>query len=636
MNFIRLTKIVSVCCFIILPTIACSDKLNEQRSTFLIAEKHLAEKNDTAFLVANENLVDYPLYPYLRYQWLKDHLAQTDPIIVFLLAHKDTRYAPLLRSNWLGYLAEHQRWQEFVQYYEENEHSSDDCTWQWAKYKIGNTSQALVEAKRLWLAGSTNKNCAPLFSALINSLQITPELTWQRFETALINNNITVVRQTLTLLNKAEQAKAEQWLKLHDKPYLLEDSRFWLEKNEQSGQIFAHAITRLSNIDLDRAIALWDLKKAEFVLDNQTAQNVEKKFGMALLGIKDQRAYERLNKITTTDEDVRIAKVRAALLEQNWSHVNSALTRLTAAEQQESKWQYWLARALQETGNTQQANSVYLLLAKDRSFYGFLAADTVNMPYQISDHPVKVDAGAIALLLEEPDFKACNEFKFFNRDLEARRQWQFAVKKLTKEKLLVAAKLAQQWQWDQLAITTLVKADYWDDMALRFPIRYLGEIQTNAEKHNLDPALIMGLMRQESMLDTNVVSSAGARGLMQLMPQTARTLAKEQLQPWLTDRDLFKPDVNINYGSYYLRNLSNRFNGHLAIVSAAYNAGPNRVKKWLPAAASVPADIWIETIPYKETRKYVASVLSNAIIYQARLNKSALKLKSLLRDVPPA
>jgi soluble lytic murein transglycosylase len=216
-----------------------------------------------------------------------------------------------------------------------------------------------------------------------------------------------------------------------------------------------------------------------------------------------------------------------------------------------------------------------------------------------------------------------------------RRQWQFAIKKLSKAKLLVAAKLAQQWGLNQLAITTLVKADYWDDMALRFPINYLSEVRGSAEKHNLDSALIFGLMRQESMLDTNAESSAGARGLMQLMPQTARTIAQALHEPWQSDYDLFKPELNINYGGYYFRDLLNRFGGHIAVAGAAYNAGPNRAKKWLPTVKPVPADIWIETIPFKETRKYVATVLSYAMIYQQRLKKGSLKLKDLLKDVQP-
>jgi len=636
MSINRLKQTVWLCGLLLLPQLALSDKLNDQRQAFLQAEKYLAEKNEAGFLVVSASLVDYPLYPYLRYQWVKDHTDQTDQVLAFLSTYKDTRYAALLRSKWLDYLAEHERWYDFIRYYEVSESSADDCQFHWAEYQTGKQQQALSEAKPLWISGDSSDNlCQPLFSALQNSALLTPELVWQRFESALQKNNLAVAQSTALLLKETDRKNADNWLQLHQKPELIVESRFWQGKNEKTGRLFAHAVARLANSDLDRALTVWDAKKSSFVIDAQTAQGIERKLGLVLLAKKDNRSYNHLNKVFLPDEDDRTAKVRAALLEQNWQHVNSALSGLTFAERQEPKWQYWLARTLQETGNKQQASAIYTTLAKDRSFYGFLAADTANTPYQITDQPVKLGKDALELLSEEPDFKACQEFKWLSKDLEARRQWQFAIKKLPKEKLLTAAKLAQQWQWDQIAITTLVKADYWDDMALRFPITYIDEVKSSADKHNIDPALLFGLMRQESMLDKNAVSSAGAKGLMQLMPKTAMTIAQTLHEPWRSDSDLFNPEFNINYGGYYFKDLLNRFGGHVAIAGAAYNAGPNRAKKWLPITYSVPADIWIETIPFKETRKYVSTVLSYAIIYQHRLKKGNLKLKDLLRDIQP-
>jgi soluble lytic murein transglycosylase len=636
MNINRVKIVVWMCSLLLLPSVALSDKLNDQRQAFLQAEKYLSEKNEAGFLEVTASLSDYPLYPYLKYQWLKDHTDQTDQVLTFLSTYKDTRYAGLLSSKWLDYLAEQGRWYNFIKYYEVGESSADDCQYQWAQYQTGKQQQTLAEAKRLWLSGrAAEKRCQPLFSALQNSPLITPDLIWQRFETAIEGNDTETARATLLLLKEAARKNAENWLQLHQKPELVEDSRFWQEKTAQTGRLFAYAIKRLANANLEKALAVWDGKKSDFAVDGQTAQAVERKLGMALLGKKDNRAYDHLNKASQADEETRAAKVRAALLEQNWQHVNSALTDLTLDERQEPKWQYWQARGLQEIGKKQESNKVYTELAKDRSYYGFLAAETVNVPYQIIDQPVSVQEADLKQLSEQAEFKACYEFKLLNLDLEARRQWQFAIKDLPKEKLLTAAKLAQQWQWDQIAITTLVKADYWDDMALRFPVLYLTEVQTSADKHGLDPALLFGLMRQESMLDKNAVSSVGAKGLMQLMPETARTVARTLLEPWQSDNDLFKPELNINYGGYYFKDLLTRFGGHVAVAGAAYNAGPNRAKKWLPITSAVPADIWIETIPFKETRKYVSTVLSYAIIYQQRLKKGSLKLKNLLRDVTP-
>jgi soluble lytic murein transglycosylase len=264
-----------------------------------------------------------------------------------------------------------------------------------------------------------------------------------------------------------------------------------------------------------------------------------------------------------------------------------------------------------------------------------MAADAVKKPYAFADKPVFLVGNELAVLAKKTDFKAVQELKMLNREDEAKRQWWFAVKKLPTEQLIKAAKLAQSWQWQQVAIITLVKADYWDDLALRFPVNYLSQVQINAYLQNLDPAIIFGLIRQESMLDVNARSAVGARGLMQIMPETGQQIARTLHEPWQTENCLFNPDVNIKYGAFYYRQLLNRFDGHFALATAAYNAGPNRVVKWLPNDKSVPADVWIETIPYKETRKYVTAVLFYTIIYQQRTQRKALKITKLLFDVRP-
>jgi soluble lytic murein transglycosylase len=391
----------------------------------------------------------------------------------------------------------------------------------------------------------------------------------------------------------------------------------------------------MAKSDLDLAITVWDKGKHTIVLNDQTAQQLERRLALALAHAQDKRAYDRLNQLMTVDGEVREWKVRAALLELNWSNVTHALAGLTIEEKQTPQWQYWQARSLVETGNVPQGQSIYNRLSEDRSYYGFLAADSVNKPYSFANKPVNIAGNVLEELAQTTDFKVIQELTNLNREEEAKRQWWFALKKLPKEQLIVAAKLAQQWRWDQIAIITLVKADYWDDLGLRFPVTYLNQVQNNAYLQGLDPAIIFGLIRQESMLDKSARSAVGARGLMQIMPETGQQIAHNFNEPWQAENSLFNPDINIKYGSFYYKQLLNRFDGHFALATAAYNAGPNRVIKWLPSHRSLPADIWIETIPYKETRKYVTSVLSYAIIYQQQLKKSTLKMTKLLFDVRP-
>jgi soluble lytic murein transglycosylase len=220
------------------------------------------------------------------------------------------------------------------------------------------------------------------------------------------------------------------------------------------------------------------------------------------------------------------------------------------------------------------------------------------------------------------------------RKKEAKRDWWFTVRKLDVEGIKTAAKLAQEWGMTQTAVFTIARAKSWDDMALRFPILFKEQIYTHAKKQNLEPAIVFGLIRQESVFDERAGSYMGARGVMQIMPATGRQIARELGEKWHSASSLYDPDTNLRYGTYYYKKQLDKFDGQLALAAAGYNAGPHRVKKWRPTKV-MPMDIWIETIPFDETRKYVFAVLENALFYQDRLNRNSLKMPDLLKDIRP-
>jgi soluble lytic murein transglycosylase len=616
---------------IFLPSTVLSSSIEQHRSDFLQAELVLNQGNDAAFFQLSTNLVDYPLYPYLQYQWLSQHLTETDKLLAFLSRYPDSRYTPLLRAKWLAYLAGQQRWQEFLQHYQASDDVPLQCQFQWASYQATQSVQAVYEAKRLWLTGEVlPKQCDALLSVLLASPVMTPELIWQRFELALSKDELNLATYLQKLLPPSGQARADSWLQVHKNPSLITQPF----NKPLEARLFAHAVLKLAKSHLDAAIAVWDNHKLTINPDHETTQQVERGLAMALARKRDSRAYDRLNLVLNPDEEVREWKVRAALLARNWQQVNSALAGLTTEERQQPKWQYWQARTLAELGDSVPAQLLFDKLAQDRSFYGFMAADTISKPYSSIDKPVPLLANELETLDNETDFQVARELLTVHHDLEAKRQWSFAIKKLPKQRVLVAAKLAQSWQWDAVAIITLVQADYWDDLALRFPVTYADQVLQNANSQSLDPAVVFGLMRQESMLDKNAESPVGARGLMQIMPETGKQIAQKLNEPWLSSDSLFNPSINIKYGTFYYKQLLDRFNGNFALAAAAYNAGPHRVDKWLPSGQWMPADVWIETIPYKETRKYVTSVLSYAMIYSQRLQQNSLKIKNLLPDVP--
>ncbi|MDD1614458.1 MAG: hypothetical protein LUP98_07360 [Methylococcaceae bacterium] len=388
MNIKCITGSLLLCSLGFFSSTVFSNTLDQQRQDFLRAERLIEQGNENALLTLSSTLADYPLYPYLQYQWLKNNLPQTDKILAFLSVYKDSRYADLLRYKWLEYLANNERWVEFLHYYQASDNTALECQFYWANYKVGNQQLALNEAKRLWASGDTQpKECDPLLSALALSPVLTPDLIWQRFELALEKDNKPLASYVQHLLDKPGQDVAEVWLQVHNRPELIQDSLF-LGGNERQGRIFAHGVDRMAKSNLDLAINIWDGRKRNLVLDNQTVQQLERKLALALARARDNRAYDHLNQLVAVDAEVREWKVRAALLEQNWQHVAHALMGLTIEEQQEPQWQYWQARSLVETGNVLQGQSIYNRLSEDRSFYGFMAADAVNKPYSFSDKPV--------------------------------------------------------------------------------------------------------------------------------------------------------------------------------------------------------------------------------------------------------
>ncbi len=617
---------------------ASEQSINAMRKTFLQAEHYIYQDRESDFFALADSLkeADYPLYPYLQYQWLSKHLNETGAIQAFLHEYATSRYTPPLHTKWLADLGQKQNWPAFMQHYKNNQDSELQCYLALARYHIGEQATALESAKQLWMSGKPQPAaCDELFQILRASAEFNPELIWQRFRNALEQNNTQLATQILPLLPTPERSKAEVWLKLHDQPKLAAQPATWKQTDPQAGLLFAHTIVRWLNTAPEAALRTWDAEKNQFQIPADIAADTEKRLSMELAFRRDSRAYSRLSRYAGNDPSAREWRVRAALGQQDWPGVVAAVADLNQTQKNEDKWQYWLARALAETGQNQQALAVYRGIAQNRSFYAFAAAEQLQQPIALNDRPLQVSAQDIELLQKQNEFLMVSELLAIDRRVEATKQWWHAVAELDAGQLGIAAKLAQQWDWPSIAIFTLAKANYWDDMTLRFPQQYDTPIQDNANRQQLDPALLFALIRQESAFDPNAGSSAGAIGLMQLMPKTAKQVAEELKESWTNDFNLLNPRTNIKLGSYYFKKILNQFDGHFVLAAAAYNAGAVKIKSWLPKNRALPADIWIETIPYKETRNYVASVIMYALIYQQRLNRNSLKTAELLRAIKP-
>ena len=612
------------------------EKLSQLRKLFIQAETAIKKGNDKKYFKLAQQLKKYPLYPMLQYQWLIKNLNEEIQVKRFLKYQSTSRYASKLKYRWLFYLAKHEKWSLFLQYYVASNNKELVCYRHRAQYESGYQKTALDGAKNLWVVGySQPRACNTLFSVLKKTNLITQDMVWKRFDASLKNNKVKLAHYLKSLLPRSEKAAARLWLKLHHHPSRYIQQLLKQEQNPQSAFMFAHAINRMISKNHNSAIKLWDANKQDFALNRQVTDGIEKRLAFKLVFKQEAGAYARLSLLNTPDESSREWRVRVALSEQNWENVQAAINALDYEEKRTEKWQYWSARAQLEMGNSDIAEKIFSVLATKRDFYGFMAADKINSMYQLSDNPVNVSRQDIEHLKNHKEFRVAFELKQLNRITQAKLQWWHALRTLSKSEIMAAAKLAQQWQWQEIAIFTIAKVKHWDDVEMRFPINYADKIHENSVKQALNPAILFGLIRRESAFNEKARSPSGARGLMQIMPSTGKQIARDFNERWRGNNSLFNPVTNLRYGSYYYQKLLKKFDGNYALALAAYNAGPNRVKRWAPKTGSVPADIWIETIPYHETREYVSAVLTYALIYQQRIQSSGLSMSEFTQEIRP-
>jgi soluble lytic murein transglycosylase len=615
---------------------ASEQNLSAMRSTFLQAEQYIKQQRNDDYFALADTLKKYPLYPYLQYQWLLKHLEDTSSILAFLHDYPASRYASALHDQWLTYLGKQKQWLLFLTHYKHGSNNALACYFAEAQFQIGQQQEALEFAKQIWLSGQPQPEaCDGLFDNFKKSGIFSTELVLQRFITAIQLNNPDLAKKLLPLLSPQDQTIANTWLNLHQNPERVKQAAEWKQNYAQAGVLLAHAIQRWQENDLQAALTTWDEQKNQFKIPAEIVSATEKNLGISLALKGDTRSIARLTQFAGNDETAQQWRIRAALSQQNWPEVLTAIAALNEPEKNQDRWQYWQAKALIGIGEPQQAQTVLQSIAKHRSLYAFMAADYLQQDIELGHNPLQVTDADISRLKNSSDFLAIQELLTLDRKLEASRQWWHAMSTFNPQELAVAAKLAQQWQWPSMAIFTLAQANLWDDMELRFPLFFSTEIKLNADRQQLDPSILFALIRQESAFDAQAGSPAGAMGLMQVMPQTAKQIASTLNQNWHNDNNLLLPELNIRYGSYYFKKLLNQFDGHVLLATAAYNAGANRIKQWRPQKQTLPADIWIETIPYKETRGYVSSVLMYTLIYQQRLNRNSFKISELLRPIKP-
>ena len=613
-----------------------------QRQRFLAAEKALQRGQLKRYEELAAGLEEYPLYPYLRFQSLKRRLSRvsSQQARSFLDDYQGSPLADRFLRSWLDELQRRRDWEQYLVFYRPGSSEKRQCHHLQALLNSGRTEQAFEGVADIWLTGhSLPDACDPVLAAWRQAGRLTPERVWARIDLAMQEGSIRLARYLGRYLPAGEERDwLDRWLQLHRQPerLLALGEETLPGEHPYREKILLHAVKRLARKDATRAADAWRRIEGRFPFTGDQRYQARRALAIAMIDADPPDLLQRLESLEAAPEDTRLLelRIRTGLKYQAWKQVLSWIDALPTKLAETERWRYWKARALEQLGVTETADRLYTELAGNRSFYGFLAADRRGRPYNLSHTPLEVPAGQLSEIAAGDGFRRARELYLLGRQLDARREWRAATAGLDDTRLQAASKLAQSWGWHTQAIFTLARTGYWEDLELRFPVQHRQTISQAARRQQLDNAWVYAVIRQESAFASDARSPAGALGLMQLMPRTARTVAKRLKKRPPKRRDLLTPATNIELGTAYLGQVLALLGDNPVLATSAYNAGPHRVKQWLPEF-SIPADLWIETIPFRETRRYTQRVLTYAVIYDQRLGRTPERIASRMPEILP-
>lgn len=576
-----------------------------------------------------------PLEPYLAYYQLRMRLetASATEIQEFLARPDDTPVINHLRAEWLRLLGKRQQWEEFAVQYPRLVSGEIDLTCYALRSRQRlQEEQVLHEARNLWLTSSAElpESCAPLFDAAITSGIIKAADIWLRLRLALEAGNLTLAKQL------SEKLPAKRVLSSSELDRAATDQVRYLANakldnaSEAQRTVAMFALQRLAKQSPQLAYSQWEKNAAYFTADEQ--HYFYGWLGYEAARKRDVRAlgwYKAAGEGPLTEQQLAW-RARTALLTQDWDEVSASINAMTPQQQREGVWRYWKARALKARGNLSEANVLFAELSREHDFYGQLSVDeiglalTATMP--ASYQPSKATINA---MLAQPAVQRTLALYRMGLRTDAAREWAWAARKLDDKQLLVAAEIARRNEMYDHAINTADRTVQIHDFSLRYLAPYREALRGHIRNNELEEAWVYGLMRQESRFVHQAKSPVGATGLMQIMPATARWIAQKIGMKSYRQTLLSQLDTQFKLGTHYMKTVLSSLDNSPVLASTAYNAGPSRARKWRGESALEGA-IYIENIPFDETRNYVKKVMSNTMHYSRLFGHPTLSLKQRL------
>ena len=625
---------------------AAAAELEEQRELF----RSVFETVERGDWSAVSNLADaeqrqlerYLLWPDLRAAYLRATLKQADSQAVeafldqyaTLKPARELRYRyalDLVRRGMLdGYFDIYQA------YYQGLEIEKLDCLALQAELAAGREQHVVYRAKELWLVGRSQvKECDLVFEHLVAVNAFAARDYILRFELAIDAREFSLARWLGESIDASHVEQADAWLEARRNPERFLEAYGKKASSETSRRQIVYAVEQLTFADPQTALELWTTAAARFGFSEEQKLRTDRH--IALWTARDflPDAYALLVDLppAAQNDEVMRWRARTSLRGQEWPQLLNDIQAMSTGEHNAEEWRYWRAMALRQEGQILAARAEFQSLATERSYYGFLAADELNLPYALQHTDLSVDEDKLAKMASRSDLLRARELYLVGLDGRGRSEWDAVVAYFTPLEKAQAAILADRWGWHSRAISTAASIGEYDNLSLRYPLPFEDDFRQHSSTAHISTPWAYGIARSESLFMRDIRSSAGAIGLMQLMPATGRIVAKEINLPYFGLDTLTDPQSNIRLGTMYLGEMDRRYGGNRVLATAAYNAGPHRVDRWMPEQGSIDARIWIENIPFNETRDYVRRVLVAETIFYWRMTGRMRRLSDGLARV---
>lgn len=625
--------LASVLAGLAIPTaFALDQRILLQRQAFKNAEQALKSGRLQTFHHISQQLHDYPLYPYLKFEQIKRNLRSNNyrDVQRFLQDHPGTPLAGRLQYLWLKSLARKHQWRTLIDNFYYTNDVSLQCDYAHALIKNGKAKRAYGVLADLWKTGnSLPRQCDQPIENWFASGDLSQDLAWDRTRLAMQAGHTRLAMYLDKYIDSSNRYWVGIWAKVRRDPDFVSKvyARFKNKDTKQLRWVIADGLRRMSRKDSVKAASLWASWHDTLKFTQVEKDRIERRLTLALASDNPDNSHSWLKQLDMDADDQRINELYAlnAIQDQDWETALGWMNRMNKQAQHSDRWLYWRGRTLEALGRLDEARSTYLQNSDSRSYYGFLSADRAGMDYRFDHRPLNFSSRDLTPIEKVPAIERAHELLALNRTVDARREWNYALQQFDKPQLLKAAQLAHDWNWYDRAIITLAQARYWDDLEKRFPLAHRETVINYARQQQINPAWAFAIIRQESAFTNDARSHAGALGLMQLLPRTARQIA-HSLRLRFHRYDLLDAETNVRLGIKYLKKVKDIFKGNKVLATAAYNAGDAKVRQWLPKGNALPADVWVETVPYNETRDYLQRVMTYTVIYEERLGHTPVPL----------